>query len=508
MPRNTRKRSKTTRRAVAALAAAVVGAGGLVVANVYASAGENGAGNTTRSAAQDRIDQAMAVGAATIDCPDVGSRLRQVPDGARAEVDRELALLDQQVAEAYQRLQSSVRAIQQDSAFADNAIMGPLKDKRTAAIDRIETAIGRVADRPQGLQSFAACTLRASGNGAGDGEGGEDQKGEGQNQGNGDPNQGNGQDKPGGNGGQAGNGPVVADFVDITTVQPNVPAPQRQQNASEGKFTTDCGVNENKLYNTDNIIVAPGVDNGAHHTHDYVGNQANDAFADNEDFAAGETTCRNQGDKSSYYWPVLRLQDGTQEFDAGRQGGGAEGNVGRILTASQVTLDYVGNPSGKVVAMPKFLRIITGDAKAFTNGTANANAAWSCTGFEDRQLTDKYPICPEGSNVVRTSKFQSCWDGQNVDSANHRDHVAFADPRTGACPNGFRAIPQLVQRLVYDVDAPSLNDGGRSRAFFSVDGFPEQLHKPVTDHGDFVNVFDEKLMNRMVECINTGQKCR
>ena len=28
------------------------------------------------------------------------------------------------------------------------------------------------------------------------------------------------------------------------------------------------------------------------------------------------------------------------------------------------------------------------------------------------------------------------------------------------------------------------------------------------DHGDFVNVFDEKLMNRMVECINTGQKCR
>ncbi|WP_210590419.1 DUF1996 domain-containing protein [Streptomyces sp. GESEQ-35] len=498
MRRSTRKRSKTTRRAIAAVAATALGAGGLIAVNVYASAGESGSGNTTKSSSQDQLNQAMAAGAATIDCPDVGTRLQQVPDQARAEVDRELALLDQQVADAYQRLQSSTQAVRQDSNFANNAIMSPLKEKRTATIDRIAIAIGRTADRPQGLESLAACTLRAAENQAGNGEGGEDQNGQ---------NPGNGQEEPA-DSGQAGNGPVAADFVDITTVQPNVNSPQQQQNASLGKFSTDCGVNANKLYNTDNIIVAPGVDNGAHHTHDYVGNQANDAFASDEDFADGETTCQNQGDKSSYYWPVLRLQDGTQEFDADQAGGGAEGNAGKILTASQVTLEYVGNAAGKVVAMPKFLRIITGDAKAFTNGTANANAAWSCTGFEDRQLTDKYPICPEGSSVVRTSKFQSCWDGRNIDSANHRDHVAFADPNTGACPNGFQAIPQLVQRLVYDVDAPSLNDNGQSSAFYAVDGFPEQMHKPITDHGDFVNVFDEQVMNTLVDCINTGQECK
>ncbi|KOG37270.1 hypothetical protein ADK37_11845 [Streptomyces resistomycificus] len=477
-----------------------MGAGGLVVVNVYASAGENGSGNTTKSSPRNQIGQAMAAGAATIDCPDVSPRLRQVPDSARAEVDRELASLDQQVADAYQRLRNSAQAIRQDGDFADNAIMGPLKAKRTATIDRIAIAIGRTADRPQGLESLAACTLQAAGNQAGTGEGGENQNGQ-------DPGPGNEEENPA-NSGQFGNGPFAADFVDITTVQPDVSSPQTQQNASLGKFTTDCGVNENKLYNSDNIIVAPGVDNGAHHTHDYVGNQANDAFAGDEDFAGGETSCQNQGDKSSYYWPVLRLQDGTKEFDADQPGGGAEGNTGRILTASQVTLEYVGNASSKVVAMPRFLRIITGDAKAFTNGTANANAAWSCTGFEDRQLTDKYPTCPEGSSVVRTSKFQSCWDGRNTDSANHRAHVAFTDPKTGACPTGFKAIPQLVQRLVYDVDAPSLNDNGRSSAFYAVDGFPEQMHKPITDHGDFVNVFDEQLMNTMVECINTGQECR
>ncbi|MGW6737063.1 DUF1996 domain-containing protein [Streptomyces sp. NPDC055013] len=485
MRRNVRKRTKTTSgKVIAALAALTLGGGGLVVVNVYASAHETSGGNTVKRSSQGGAGQAPAPQASTIDCPDIGNRLEQTPAGARAQVDKELALLDSQISEAYRKLRSSARAIQQDGDFAKSAVLGPLKGKRAATIERIAAAVDRVGDRPQGLGSLAACSLRGSGSS--------------QEPGQGDP----------GTGGQEGNGPVAADFVDITEVRPNAAAPRKSRNASRGTFATQCGVNENKLYNSDNVIVAPGVDNGAHHTHDYVGNQANDAFADNQDFANGETTCRNQGDKSSYYWPVLRLQDGTEEFDAQQQGGGAEGNTGRILTASQVTLDYVGNARGKVVAMPKFLRIITGDAKAFTNGTANANAAWSCTGFENRQLTDKYPICPEGSSLVRTSKFQSCWDGRNVDSANHRTHVAYADPRTGACPSGFRAIPQLVQRLVYDVNAPSLNDNGGSSPFYAVDGFPEQMHKPVTDHGDFVNVFDERLMNKMVQCINTARRCR
>lgn len=153
--------------------------------------------------------------------------------------------------------------------------------------------------------------------------------------------------------------------------------------------------------------------------------------------------------------------------------------------------------------MPRLLRIITGDAKAFVNGPANANASWSCTGFEDRQMKDKYPLCPAGSDVVRTFRFQSCWAGANIDSANHRTHVAFA-AADGSCPAGLRAVPQLVQRIVYDVDAPSLADGGRTTPLFAVDSFPEQLHKPVTDHGDFIDVFDDDLMREMVDCIHTG----
>ncbi|MCX3289864.1 DUF1996 domain-containing protein [Streptomyces sp. NEAU-H22] len=471
-----------------------------MAANVYASATDGGSGGDS---AQTRSGTGVRTAGATIDCPDVGSKLTSVPEQARGEVDKELALLDEQIAKAYQRLSESAQQVQQDPGFADKAVVNPLKEKRAATLERIAIAIDRVGDRPEGLEALAACTVEdgneapapGEGQDGGDGQPAEEQGQAGQEQGNGQ-----GQ---GANGGQAGNGPVAADFADIKSVQPNA---NDKGGASGGSFATSCGVNENGLFNSDNIIAAPGVTNGAHHFHDYVGNQSNNAFASDQDLAKAETSCDDKGDKSSYYWPVVRLQNGAQEQDAQKPGGGIEGNAGEIVTPKQVTLTFVGNPREKVTAMPRLLRIITGDAKSFVNGPANANASWSCTGFEDRQLKDKYPLCPQGSDVVRTFKFQSCWDGRNIDSANHRTHVAFTDA-AGNCPSGFRPIPQLVQRIVYDIDAPSLQDGGRTTPLFAVDSFPEQLHKPVTDHGDFINIFDEDLMGEMVDCINDGRQC-
>jgi hypothetical protein len=478
----------------------MLGGGGLVAANVYASATEGDSGG-------EPAQQSSGWGGTTLDCPDVGAQLTAVPDEARADVDKELALLDKQIADAYQRLQDPAAAEQQSRDAVDSEILSPLKEDRAATIERIAAAIDRVGDRPEGLDSLAACTLRESGNQAGEASGGQDDKGG--DQAGGGQQQGTGQgqaSQPPANGGQGAKGPVAADYADIRTAPPAAQPASPQQDASRGTFATSCGVNANGLFNSDNVIVAPGVSNGAHHFHDYVGNQANNAFASDQDLANGDTTCVDKGDKSTYYWPVLRLQNGKQEQDANSPGGGTEGNVGEIVTPKQVTLNFVGNPRSKVTAMPRLLRIITGDAKAFVNGLANANASWSCTGFEDRQLKDKYPLCPQGSDVVRTFKFQSCWDGRNIDSANHRTHVAFAQA-DGSCPEGFKAIPQLVQRIVYDVDAPSLEDGGRTTPLFAVDSFPEQVHKPVTDHGDFINVFDENLMQEMVKCINDGRKC-
>ncbi|MEU0155222.1 hypothetical protein [Micromonospora fulviviridis] len=130
-------------------------------------------------------------GTPTVACPDVRSKLPQVPDQARAEVDRNLALLDSQIAEANRRLAAD--GARNGGDFVNNAILRPLAEKRTATLNRIATAIGRVAARPQGLDQLAQCALADNAQNGGDNNGG-------QNGGNNNGGQTGGND----NGGQTG----------------------------------------------------------------------------------------------------------------------------------------------------------------------------------------------------------------------------------------------------------------------------------------------------------------
>ena len=103
-----------------------------------------------------------------------------------------------------------------------------------------------------------------------------------------------------------------------------------------------------------------------------------------------------------------------------------------------------------------------------------------------------------GQLVQRVLDFPGCWNGVDLDSTNHRTHTAFADATTGACPEGFKAIPQLRITLSYRVPAG---------ASFAVDTFPEDLRKAITDHNDFENVMPAGLMRLAVNCINRGIRC-
>jgi hypothetical protein len=110
----------------------------------------NGGGNASPEPAQVPAKSVQAGAAAvanvgSISCPDVRINVA-VPAQAQAEIDRNLALLQTQINEANARLKSSVG--QGGANFVQNAILGPLKDKRFATINRMETAIGRNAAKP------------------------------------------------------------------------------------------------------------------------------------------------------------------------------------------------------------------------------------------------------------------------------------------------------------------------------------------------------------------------
>jgi len=221
--------------------------------------------------------------------------------------------------------------------------------------------------------------------------------------------------------------------------------------------------------------------------------------------AAAQTSCQNQQDKSSYYWPVLRVQDGSKAFDQNNDGGGKEGNVGKILVAKQAQIKFVGSPTSKVVAMPQFLRIITGDAKTTTNGLANANAHWSCTGFENKvQLHDKYPICPQGSKVKRIHDFPRCWDGKNLDSPDHKSHMAY--PSGGHCPSTHPvAIPAISFNVRWKI--PPEGAAGLHLASDMYD--LTQNPGGFSAHGDWWDGWDHAIVKKwMANCVNAGLDCR
>ncbi|MEV4642261.1 hypothetical protein AB0J80_33420 [Actinoplanes sp. NPDC049548] len=108
------------------------------------------------------VASAGETAAPTVTCPAVAGALGAVPARAQAEIDRNLTLLDTQIGEANKRLASS--AGEGGPNFIQNAILGPLKDKRVATINRMATAIGRSAPRPNlDVQGLATCTLKRGG---------------------------------------------------------------------------------------------------------------------------------------------------------------------------------------------------------------------------------------------------------------------------------------------------------------------------------------------------------
>ncbi|MEU7571099.1 hypothetical protein [Micromonospora sp. NPDC049240] len=146
MARGTRNNAVLKLGGVGALAALLL-AGGLQLA----SADENGGSAAPSAAAQ------------TVNCPTVRDKLPPVPAAANAEVERELANLDQEIARQNERLARLAVKPEGGPNFVDNAILGPLRNKRTAALDRIEIAFNRIGAQRPNLDALAGCGLNAAG---------------------------------------------------------------------------------------------------------------------------------------------------------------------------------------------------------------------------------------------------------------------------------------------------------------------------------------------------------
>jgi hypothetical protein len=90
--------------------------------------------------------------------------------------------------------------------------------------------------------------------------------------------------------------------------------------------------------------------------------------------------------------------------------------------------------------------------------------------------------------------FPACWDGENLDSPDHKSHMAYPDGiDNGQCPTSHPIhLVSIFYEVYFDVARfNALNDGGR---FVLANGDPTGYGL----HGDFINGWDHSVLSRAV----------
>ncbi|MEU8167123.1 DUF1996 domain-containing protein [Micromonospora sp. NPDC049004] len=240
------------------------------------------------------------------------------------------------------------------------------------------------------------------------------------------------------------------------------------------EFHTDCEVANSA---PDDPIVLPGL-SGASHMHTFFGPKV-DAFTTTDKLLASKTTCNAPGDLSAYWVPELR-----------KDGKPVPMKSFRVYYGSRVK-----DPS-TVKPFPPGLRVVEGDAKKQVDTPKNAgsNQFW-CAGSAEigRSADGNWPVCAPGGNLIFQLVFKDCWDGENIDSPDHKSHMG--DPVNGVCTGRY---PVAVPDLSFMVNYESL--GG--------DGLSLSSGKPSSMHGDFMNAWEPEHLGALVKsCLNQNAKC-
>ena len=225
----------------------------------------------------------------------------------------------------------------------------------------------------------------------------------------------------------------------------------------------------------DDPVVYPGQP-GASHLHQFFGNtavNANTTYATLR--ATGDSTCGSALNRSGYWQPAMVARDGS------------------VLKPDAWAIYYKRAPAGSAeclrrakscVPIPTGIRFIYG-YDMITSTPATGSIKWLCsqnngnTVREAPTMTGALAGCPNGAQLEARLEAPDCWDGVNVDSANHRSHVSYGTygDRGYQCPSTHPVnIPQFTNGSIWTV-----TDALRTASLSSDMGKPQGT----TFHADY-----------------------
>jgi Domain of unknown function (DUF1996) len=215
---------------------------------------------------------------------------------------------------------------------------------------------------------------------------------------------------------------------------------------------------------------------GASHSHDFFGNVTTNASSTLRTLKTGGTTCINPNDLSGYWVPSLTVDGAVVQ-----------------PTYANVYYQSAGKPYQTVKTIPRGLKVVAGDAMA-TSPQSLKFVAWNCGAEEDEiAQSAEAPTCPSPTLTIHVN-FPDCWNGTNLDSPDHKSHLAYHS-KDGTCPAGY---PVPIPRVRVNVHYPTI--GGPGVALASGGQY--------SGHADFFNAWVPTGLRRLVKtCINAGITC-
>jgi hypothetical protein len=268
-------------------------------------------------------------------------------------------------------------------------------------------------------------------------------------------------------------------------------------------WNVDC---RRKYYVVFDPIVAFGVDPYGHR-HEFF---ANRVVADSTAASlrnANSSNCNDprKSDTSGYWAPALRS--------------GPSGNYTYNLATTMAAYYRTSVAYHTVVPAPFGLKIIAGDRTASASnpqGDPHGNpndwkVFWDCKndGTGDKTQKTLAPInCPSAKYFPRAHvEFPQCWDGVNLDSADHKSHMAYPIRNTTtdvwSCPSTH---PVAIPRLDLQINYSGPGDDGAFE-MWNAELSSGDLH---SYHADWINAWkdgDKGMSGLTANCINKNKVC-
>lgn len=242
-------------------------------------------------------------------------------------------------------------------------------------------------------------------------------------------------------------------------------------------------------------VVSPG--QVAAHVHAVMGGNNFNYTSTFADLRASDcTTCQVSQDKSAYWVPNMYFHDKVKNTFTSLQ------QVGGMLAYYIQRYSY---PGEQLYAFPDGFRMLAGNSAARSNyGTLESKAiSYHCLDYSNPSIpeTPYFPTTPCPNGLRQQIFFPSCWDGVNVDSADHKSHVAYpSGSDSGTCPSThpYRLVSLFYEVIWWTIPYASQIAAGTGEFVLSngdATGYGS--------HADFVNAWDFNVLQKAIDtCLN------